>query len=100
MPSFRGRRNGARRRKAAAAAEEEEERLSRSSSGYSSNDETSEREKNQETIRRTLNPYNDASNTYQSQALARGFMRRPTRSKGSKKRRGRGKKTARRSRRH
>jgi len=103
MPSFRGRRNGARRRKAAAAEAEEEERLSRSSSGYSSNDETPEREKNQETIRHTVNPHSQTSTTGQSlseRIFGKGFKTKTRRSKGSKKRRRHGKRTARRSRRH
>jgi hypothetical protein len=100
MPSFGLKRRGKKRRAAAAA---EEERLSRSNSEYSSDDDTSEREKSKETIRHTVNPYSQASTTGQSwseRIFGKGLMRRATRSKGSKKRRGRGKKTARRSRRH
>jgi len=100
MPSFGLKRRGKRRRAAAAA---EEERLSRSNSEYSSDDETSEREKSKETIRHTVNPHSQTSTTDQSwseRIFGKGLMRRATRSKGSKKRRGRGKKTARRSRRH
>ncbi len=99
MPSFGLKRRGKRRRAAAA----EEERLSRSNSEYSSDDDTSEREKSKETIRHTLNPYSQATTTGQSwseRIFGKGLMRRTTRNKGSKKRRGRGKRTARRSRRH
>jgi hypothetical protein len=98
MPSFGLKRRGKRRRAAAAA---EEERLSRSSS--SSDDDTPKREKSKETIRHTVNPYSQASTTGQSwseRIFGKGLMRRATRNKGSKKRRGRGKRTARRSRRH
>ena len=61
MPSFRGRRNGARRRKAAAAAEEEEKR-SRSSSDYSSDSDTYASEKSEKskgTLRKTINAYGE-----------------------------------------
>ena len=96
-PCYGMRRRGCRRRHAAAKAE----RLSRSSS--SSDDDTPKREKSKETIRHTVNPYSQASTTGQSwseRIFGKGLMRRATRSKGSKKRRGRGKRTARRSRRH
>ncbi len=96
-PCYKGRRNACRRKQAAAEAE----RLSRSSS--SSDDDTPKREKSKETIRHTVNPYSQASTTGQSwseRIFGKGLMRRATRSKGSKKRRGRGKRTARRSRRH
>jgi len=96
-PCYKGRRNACRRKQAAAEAE----RLSRSSS--SSDDDTPKREKSKETIRHTVNPYSDVSTTGQSwseRIFGKGLMRRATRNKGSKKRRGRGKKTARRSRRH
>jgi hypothetical protein len=98
MPSFGLKRRGKRRRAAAAA---EEERLSRSSS--SSDDDTPKREKSKETIRHTVNPYSDVSTRSQSwseRIFGKGFKTKARRSKGSKKRRGRGKKTARRSRRH
>jgi hypothetical protein len=100
-PCYGMRRRGCRRRHAAAKAE----RLSRSSSrsSSSSDDDIPKREKSKETIRHTLNPYSQASTTGQSwseRIFGKGLMRRATRNKGSKKRRGRGKKTARRSRRH
>jgi hypothetical protein len=104
MPSFGSKRNGARRRRAAAAAAaaaEEEERLSRSSS--SSDEETPKREKSKETIRQTVNPYGATRNTSQSwseRIFGKGLMHRATRNKGSKKKRRRGKRTARRSRRY
>ena len=100
MPSFGLKRRGKKRRAAAAA---EEERLSRSSSEYSSDDETSEREKSKETIRHTVNPYSHASTRSQSwseRIFGKGFKTKARRNKGSKKRHGRGKRTARRSRRH
>ena len=96
-PCYGMRRRGCRRRQAAAKAE----RLSRSSS--SSDDDTPKREKSKETIRHTVNPYSDVSTTGQSwseRIFGKGFKTKARRSKGSKKRRGRGKKTARRSRRH
>jgi len=96
-PCYGMRRRGCRRRYAAAEAE----RLSRSSS--SSGDDTPKREKSKETIRHTVNPYSDVSTTGQSwseRIFGKGFKTKARRSKGSKKRRGRGKKTARRSRRH
>jgi hypothetical protein len=96
-PCYGMRRRGCRRRYAAAEAE----RLSRSSS--SSDDDTPKREKSKETIRHTVNPYSDVSTTGQSwseRIFGKGFKTKARRSKGSKKRRGRGKKTARRSRRH
>ncbi len=98
-PCYGMRRRGCRRRHAAAKAE----RLSRSNSEYSSDDDTPKREKSKETIRHTLNPYSQATTTGQSwseRIFGKGLMRRTTRNKGSKKRRGRGKRTARRSRRH
>ena len=98
MPRFGRKRAKTRRERAA-----EEERLSRSNSEYSSDDDTSEREKSKETIRHTVNPYSQASTSGQSwseRIFGKGLMRRATKNKGSKKRRGRGKKTARRSRRH
>ena len=100
MPRF-GRKRAKTRRERAAA--EEAERHSRSSSEYSSDDETSEREKSKETIRHTVNPYSDVSTRSQSlseRIFGKGFKTKTRRSKGSKKRRGHGKKTARRSRRH
>jgi hypothetical protein len=96
-PCYKGRRNACRRKQAAAEAE----RLSRSSS--SSDDDIPKREKSKETIRHTVNPYSDVSTTGQSwseRIFGKGFKTKARRSKGSKKRRGRGKKTARRSRRH
>jgi len=96
-PCYGMRRRGCRRRHEAAKAE----RLSRSSS--SSGDDTPKREKSKETVRHTLNPYSQASTRSQSwseRIFGKGLMRRATRNKGSKKRRGRGKRTARRSRRH
>jgi hypothetical protein len=96
-PCYKGRRNACRRKQAAAEAE----RLSRSSS--SSGDDTPKREKSKETIRHTVNPYSQASTTSQSwseRIFGKGFKTKARRSKGSKKRRGRGKRTARRSRRH
>jgi hypothetical protein len=100
-PCYGMRRRGCRRRRAAAEAE----RLSRSSSRSisSSDDDTPKREKSKETIRHTVNPYSDVSTTGQSwseRIFGKGFKTKARRSKGSKKRRGRGKKTARRSRRH
>ena len=100
MPSFGLKRRGKKRRAAAAA---EEERLSRSNSEYSSDDDTSEREKSKETIRHTLNPYSQASSTghsWSERIFGNLFKTKARRSKGSKKRRGRGKKTTRLSRRH
>ena len=96
-PCYKGRRNACRRKQAAAEAE----RLLRSSS--SSGDDTPKREKSKETIRHTLNPYSQASTRSQSwseRIFGKGFKTKARRNKGSKKRRGRGKKTARRSRRH
>jgi len=95
MPSFRGRRNGARRRKAAAAAEEEEKR-SRSSSDYSSDSDTYASEKSEKskgTLRKTINAYGE-------QVKGKGFRTKARRRNGSKKRRLHRKRTARRSRRH
>jgi len=100
MPSFGLKRRGKKRR---AAAAEEEERLSRSNSEYSSDEETPKREKSKEPIRHTVNPYSQASTSGQSwseRIFGKGFKTKSRRRKGSKKRRGRGKKTARRSRRH
>ena len=97
-PCYGMRRRGCRRRHAAAA---EAERLSRSSS--SSDDDIPKREKSKETIRHTVNPYSQASTTGQSwseRIFGKGLMRRVTRNKGSKKRRSRDKRTARRIRRH
>jgi len=98
-PCYKGRRNACRRKQAAAEAE----RLSRSNSEYSSDEETPKREKSKETIRHTVNPYSDASTSGQSwseRIFGKGFKTKSRRRKGSKKRRGRGKRTARRSRRH
>jgi len=100
-PCYKGRRNACRRKQAAAEAE----RLSRSSSrsSSSSDDDIPKREKSKETIRHTVNPYSQTSTTGQSwseRIFGKGLIRRATRSKGSKKRRSRGKRTARRSRRH
>jgi hypothetical protein len=100
-PCYKGRRNACRRKQAAAEAE----RLSRSSSrsSSSSGDDTPKREKSKETIRHTVNPYSQASTRSQSwseRIFGKGFKTKARRNKGSKKRRGRGKKTARRSRRH
>lgn len=88
-PCYKGRRNACRRKR-------EAERLSR----LSSDDETSVREKSTEPIRPIVNPYSDVSTTGQSaieRIFGKGFRRR-TRSKGSKKRRSRGKRTTKRRR--
>ena len=94
---YKGRRNGCRRRRKAAAAAAAA-RLSRSSSRSSSNDKTSEREKSTEPIRHTVTALNNApTQSWSEWARGKGFMRR-TRSKGSKKRPGRGKRTTKRRR--
>ena len=96
-PCYKGRRNACRRKQAAAEAE----RLSRSSS--SSGDDTPKREKSKETIRHTVNPYSQASTTGQSwseRIFGKGFKTKARRNKGSKKRHGRGKRTAKRGRKH
>lgn len=89
MPRF-GRKQAKTRRERAAA--EEEEKLSRS------DDETSEREKNTETIRPIVNPY---SNVITSDPLERIFgkgFRNRTRRNGSRKRPRRSKRTTKRRR--
>ena len=87
-----GRKRAKTRRERAAA--EEEEKLSRS------DDKTSEREKDKETIRPIVNPY---SNVITSDPMERIFgkgFRNRTRSIGSRKMPRRGKRTATRRRRH
>ena len=91
-PCYGAKRRGCRRRREAAEAE----RLSR----LSSDDETSEREKSTESIRHILTALNNAPVKRQSWSewvRGEGFRRR-TRSKGSKKKRSRGKKTTKRRR--
>lgn len=82
-PCYGAKRRGCRRRREAAEAE----RLSRSSS----DNETSEREKSTEPIRHTVTALNNAPT--QSLSVQGKGVRRRTRSKGSKKKRSRGKRT-------
>lgn len=86
-PCYKGRRNACRRKR-------EAERLSR----LSSDDETSEREKSTEPIRHTVTASNNAPTQSWSEWARGKGVRRRTRSKGSKKRRSRGKRTTKRRR--